>query len=164
MKSLWGYLLEELQHEAESRYTAVYVPVAEDLREALDCELARAELYRYPIKNTPNGEGVVNGSLLSALADAGRSVSWAASHPCPLWAFPIASRTSRPFAFDSGVVFYSPRYQDDRYVYRHVILSSGVRAAAERLAAKSGSEFFHNACACSFQLVKKRKENATDRR
>ncbi|KFG63025.1 cyclin-dependent kinase regulatory subunit protein [Toxoplasma gondii RUB] len=33
-----------------------------------------------------------------------------------------------------GEVHYSPRYEDDRYVYRHVLLSSGVRKAAEEMA------------------------------
>ncbi|OEH77573.1 putative cyclin-dependent kinase [Cyclospora cayetanensis] len=34
-----------------------------------------------------------------------------------------------------GDVYYSPRYSDDRYVYRHVLLTNGVRKEAERVAA-----------------------------
>ncbi|KAL8436725.1 hypothetical protein Efla_002157 [Eimeria flavescens] len=34
-----------------------------------------------------------------------------------------------------GDVYYSPRYTDDRYTYRHVILTNGVRKEAERVAA-----------------------------
>ncbi|CBZ55713.1 hypothetical protein NCLIV_061380 [Neospora caninum Liverpool] len=33
-----------------------------------------------------------------------------------------------------GDVYYSPRYSDERYTYRHVILSRGVRKEAEKLA------------------------------
>ncbi|CDI78324.1 cyclin-dependent kinase, putative, partial [Eimeria acervulina] len=34
-----------------------------------------------------------------------------------------------------GDVYYSPRYNDDRYTYRHVLLTNGVRKEAERVAA-----------------------------
>lgn len=34
----------------------------------------------------------------------------------------------------SGDAYYSPRYSDDRYTYRHVILSSSIRKEAEKLA------------------------------
>ncbi|KAL8274110.1 hypothetical protein Esti_001952 [Eimeria stiedai] len=34
-----------------------------------------------------------------------------------------------------GDVYYSPRYNDDRYTYRHVILTNGVRKEAERVSA-----------------------------
>lgn len=35
----------------------------------------------------------------------------------------------------TGDVYYSPRYNDDRYTYRHVLLTNGVRKEAERVAA-----------------------------
>lgn len=40
----------------------------------------------------------------------------------------------------AGDVYYSPRYDDERYTYRHVILSRGVRKEAEKLAATMPGE------------------------
>lgn len=39
-----------------------------------------------------------------------------------------------------GIVFYSPRYSDDRFTYRHVLLSAGVKSAAEEIASATKSE------------------------
>ncbi|CDJ30365.1 cyclin-dependent kinase, putative [Eimeria mitis] len=89
-----AFLREELLNLAESRYTAVFVPVDEQLLEQMNDEFIRSDISRYPVKNTP-----------------------------------------------SGIVFYSPRYSDDRFIYRHVLLSAGVKKAAEEIANATKSAF-----------------------
>ncbi|CDJ59186.1 cyclin-dependent kinase, putative [Eimeria maxima] len=89
-----AFLREELLNLAESRYTAVFVPVDQHLLEQMNDEFIRSDISRYPVKNTP-----------------------------------------------SGIVFYSPRYSDDRFIYRHVLLSAGVKRAAEEIANATKSAF-----------------------
>ncbi|CDJ49272.1 cyclin-dependent kinase, putative [Eimeria brunetti] len=89
-----AYLREELLNLAESRYTAVFVPVDKQLLEQMNDEFIRSDISRYPVKNTP-----------------------------------------------AGIVFYSPRYTDDRFIYRHVLLSAGVKKAAEEIANAAKSVF-----------------------
>ncbi|CDI86893.1 cyclin-dependent kinase, putative [Eimeria praecox] len=89
-----AFLREELLNLAESRYTAVFVPVDKQLLEQMNDEFIRSDISRYPVKNTP-----------------------------------------------SGIVFYSPRYSDDRFIYRHVLLSAGVKKAAEEIANATKSAF-----------------------
>ncbi|CDJ66741.1 cyclin-dependent kinase, putative [Eimeria necatrix] len=88
-----AYMREELLHQAESRYTAVFVPVDRRLMEQVNDEFIRSDISRYPVKNTP-----------------------------------------------CGIVFYSPRYSDDRFTYRHVLLSAGVKSAAEEIASATKRE------------------------
>lgn len=51
-----AFLREELLNLAESRYTAVFVPVDQHLLEQMNDEFIRSDISRYPVKNTPSGK------------------------------------------------------------------------------------------------------------
>ena len=51
-----AYWREELLHRAESRYTAVFIPVDKKLAAEVDCDFVVSDISRYPVKTTPCGE------------------------------------------------------------------------------------------------------------
>ena len=51
-----AFLREEMLNLAESRYTAVFVPVDKQLLEQMNDEFIRSDISRYPVKNTPSGQ------------------------------------------------------------------------------------------------------------